>query len=81
MQITYYNFFQGGFICLNINFSRKKAIYDIYMKGEPVENIMLLTGFSRTTIDNIIKGMSKTKTFSSRWNQTVHALRCRTGRI
>lgn len=66
---------------MNINISRKKAIYEIYKRGESVETIMLLTGFSRTTIDNIIKGMPGETAFDARWSNVVNTLRRVSGRI
>lgn len=60
---------------MNININRKKAVYDAYMKGESVETLVLLTGFSRSTIENIIEESTKKAPFRTRWSHTIRNMK------
>ena len=60
---------------MNININRKKAVYDAYMKGESVETLVLLTGFSRSTIENIIRDSTDKAPFRTRWSHTIRNIK------
>ena len=67
---------------MNISYARRKAIYDAHRKGLSIESLILITGFSRSTVDNVINTMSKRcseadrkEAFFESWNRTVNSLR------
>ncbi len=67
---------------MKIDPARRKAIFNLYLKGESIETIILITGFSRKTITDIINVDSaknpdaiRRRTFMTSWARTTASLR------
>lgn len=46
---------------MNINLDRKNAIIELYDKGISIEDIQLVSGFSRKTIEELVEPKGKKK--------------------